>query len=61
MLLADRYAEMRDSTRVHERTLFPPQRNPSELELQARCIDAALDFLPINHHQLSTFNFSRRV
>jgi hypothetical protein len=36
MLLADRYAELRDSARVHERALFPPQRAPSELELQAR-------------------------
>ena len=36
MLLADRYAELRDSARVHERALFPPQRTPSELELQAR-------------------------
>ncbi len=36
MLLADRYAELCDSARVHERALFPPQRTPSELELQAR-------------------------
>ena len=36
MLLADRYAELRDSARVHERALFPAQRTPSELELQAR-------------------------
>jgi hypothetical protein len=36
MLLADRYAELRDSARVHERPLFPSQRIPSELELQAR-------------------------
>ena len=36
MLLADRYAELRETTRVRERTLFPPQRIPSELELQAR-------------------------
>lgn len=36
MLLADRYAELRDLARVHERALFPPQRMPSELELQAR-------------------------
>jgi len=36
MLLADRYAELRDSARVHERALFPPQRTPTELELQAR-------------------------
>ena len=36
MLLADRYAELRSSARVHERALFPSQRTPSELELQAR-------------------------
>ncbi len=36
MLLADRYAELHETTRVRERTLFPPQRIPSELELQAR-------------------------
>ena len=36
MLVADRYAELRDSARVHERALFPPRRTPSELELQAR-------------------------
>ena len=36
MLLANRYADLRDSARVHERALFPPQRTPNELELQAR-------------------------
>src|SRR5437762_6840311 len=36
MLLADRYAELRETTRVRERALFPSQRIPSELELQAR-------------------------
>jgi hypothetical protein len=36
MLLANRYVELRDLARVHERALFPPQRTPSELELQAR-------------------------
>jgi Protein of unknown function (DUF2851) len=36
MLLADRYAELRSSARVHERALFLPQRTPGELELQAR-------------------------
>jgi hypothetical protein len=36
MLLADRYAELRVSARVHEQALFPSQRTPSELELQAR-------------------------
>jgi len=36
MLLADRYSELRETTRVHEQTLFPPQQIPSELELQAR-------------------------
>ena len=36
MLLADRYAELRETTRVREHALFPSQRIPSELELQAR-------------------------
>jgi Protein of unknown function (DUF2851) len=36
MLLAECYAELRDSARIHERALFPPQRTPGELELQAR-------------------------
>jgi len=36
MQLAERYAEFRDSSRVHERALFPARRIPSELELQAR-------------------------
>src|SRR6476620_11281283 len=31
-----RYAQMRDTTRVHERALFVVPRIPSELELQAR-------------------------
>jgi hypothetical protein len=35
-LLADRYAELRDTARVRELTLFPAPRLPSELELQAR-------------------------
>ena len=34
--LAERYAQMRDTTRVHERALFSSPRIPSELELQAR-------------------------
>ena len=36
MLSADRYAQLRAFARVHERALFPSQRTPSELELQAR-------------------------
>ena len=36
MQLASRYAELRESARVHERVLFPALRTPSELELQAR-------------------------
>jgi hypothetical protein len=36
MFLADRYADLLDTPRVRERALFPPQRIPSELELQAR-------------------------
>jgi hypothetical protein len=34
--LAERYAQMRDTTRLHERALFTSPRIPSELELQAR-------------------------
>jgi hypothetical protein len=34
--LADRYAQLRDTTRVRERTLFVSPRIPNELELQAR-------------------------
>jgi len=36
MLLARRYADLRAAARVRERALFPPQRTPNELELQAR-------------------------
>jgi Protein of unknown function (DUF2851) len=36
MFLADRYADLLETPRVRERALFPPQRIPSELELQAR-------------------------
>ncbi|MBA2431942.1 MAG: DUF2851 family protein [Chthoniobacterales bacterium] len=36
MSLADRYSELRACGRVHERQLFPPRRDPGELELQAR-------------------------
>lgn len=36
MQLVSRYSELRESARVHERALFPVQRTPSELELQAR-------------------------
>ena len=35
-LLAERYAELRDTDRVRERALFVSPRIPSELELQAR-------------------------
>src|SRR5437773_3326644 len=34
--LGSRYAEMREHARVHEQALFPSQRIPTELELQAR-------------------------
>ena len=34
--LAERYAEIRGTSRVHERALFASPRIPSELELQAR-------------------------
>ncbi|MEP6956988.1 MAG: DUF2851 family protein, partial [Chthoniobacterales bacterium] len=34
--VADRYQQLRDRRRVHERALFAAPRNPNELELQAR-------------------------
>ena len=34
--VAGRYAQIRDTARVHERALFAVPRIPSELELQAR-------------------------
>ncbi|HEY4283208.1 MAG TPA: DUF2851 family protein [Chthoniobacterales bacterium] len=36
MLLSDRYAELRDISRVRDQSLFLPLRIPNELELQAR-------------------------
>ncbi|PYJ09152.1 MAG: hypothetical protein DMF06_10880, partial [Verrucomicrobia bacterium] len=36
MQLTDRYADLRNFARVHERALFPRQRMAGELELQAR-------------------------
>ena len=36
MSLADRYAQLRGTDRVRERTLFVSPQVPSELELQAR-------------------------
>lgn len=36
MLLAESYAEIRGSGRVRERALFPVERTPTELEIQAR-------------------------
>jgi hypothetical protein len=47
--LVERYAQMRDTPRVHERALFAAARIPSELELQARWF--AGDF---GRHFLST-------
>jgi Protein of unknown function (DUF2851) len=36
MFFADRYAQLRGTTRIRELALFPAQRTPGELELQAR-------------------------
>ncbi len=36
MLMADRYADLQGTRRVRERSLFPLQRTPTELEIQAR-------------------------
>src|SRR6266446_1793705 len=36
MSLVEKYTQLRNSARVRERALFPSQRIPNELELQAR-------------------------
>jgi hypothetical protein len=59
MQLASRYSELRDSARVHERALFPAQRTPSELELQARWFagDFGRDFLSVAGEQVEIVQF----
>jgi len=57
--LAERYAQMRDRTRVHERSLFVAPRIPSELELQARWFagDFGREFVSTNGDQIEIVQF----
>jgi hypothetical protein len=59
MQLAGRYSELRDSARVHERALFPAQRTPSELELQARWFagDFGRRFVSVAEDQVEIVQF----
>src|SRR6266576_2885805 len=54
-----RYAQMRDTTRVHERALFLVPRIPSELELQARWFagDFGREFVSTNGDQIDIVQF----
>src|SRR5438874_4945996 len=57
--LAERYGQMRDTTRVHERALFGVPRIPSELELQARWFagDFGREFVSTNGDQIDIVQF----
>ena len=57
--VAGRYAQMRDTTRVHERALFAVPRIPSELELQARWFagDFGREFASTNGDQIDIVQF----
>ena len=54
-----RYAEMRGTTRVHERELFAAPRTPSELELQARWFagDFGNEFISTSGDQIEIVHF----
>jgi len=54
-----RYAQMRDTARVHERALFVLPRIPSELELQARWFagDFGRRFVSTNGDQIDIVQF----
>ena len=54
-----RYAQMRDTTRVHERALFVVPRIPSELELQARWFagDFGREFVSTDGDQIDIVQF----
>jgi Protein of unknown function (DUF2851) len=56
---AGRYAQMRDTTRVHERALLVVPRIPSELELQARWFsgDFGRKFVSTNGDQIDIVQF----
>jgi hypothetical protein len=55
----ERYRQMRDMTRVHERALFAVPRIPSELELQARWFagDFGREFVSANGDQIDIVQF----
>ena len=57
--LAERYAQMRDTPRVHERALFVSPRIPSELELQARWFagDFGKEFVSTNGDKIDIVQF----
>jgi len=57
--VAGRYAQMRDTTRVHEHALFVVPRIPSELELQARWFagDFGRRFVSTNGDQIDIVQF----
>jgi len=57
--LAERYAQIRDATRVRERALFLSPRIPSELELQARWFagDFGKEFLSTNGDKINIIQF----
>jgi len=59
MQLASRYSELRNSARVHEHALFPAQRTPSELELQARWFagDFGRRFVSVAGEQIEIVQF----
>ncbi|PYK93541.1 MAG: hypothetical protein DME36_09210 [Verrucomicrobia bacterium] len=56
---ANRYAQMRVAARVRERALFPSQRIPSELELQARWFagDFGKQFITTNGDKIDIVQF----
>ena len=57
--LAERYAEIRETRRVHERALFVSPRIPSELELQARWFagDFGKEFVSTNGDKIEIIQF----
>src|SRR5881227_228683 len=57
--LAERYAEIRETRRVHERALFVSPRIPSELELQARWFagDFGKEFVSTNGDKIDIVQF----
>ena len=57
--VAGRYAQIRDTARVHERALFAVPRIPSELELQARWFagDFGRAFVSTNGHRIDIVQF----